>query len=295
MEVKVYANGDTDGQGTHVSIRAPILEGKHDAGLKWPFVGIVTLTLLNQLSDVNHHTSVLIISPEDDAVMGSNWGRPKFIPHSALAYDQFKNTHYLKDDTLYFRMSVEVADHKPWLQCRIDQNSEVKDAVAELQVQNKTLKSNESKVFILSQYQKKKERNEEFHFPPFYTSPNGYHMALEVYVNGCGDDKGTHVSVFLVILEGKYDAELKWPFVGDVKIMLLNQLEDENHHTETITFTAVDDMRPFYVPRGIPKFIANSALASDLVNNQKYLKDDTLYFRVSVVKEALAEHKPWLQ
>ena len=37
--------------------------------------------------------------------------------HSALGYDAKKNTQYLKDDTLYFRVSVAVADHKPWLEC----------------------------------------------------------------------------------------------------------------------------------------------------------------------------------
>ena len=42
-----------------------------------------------------------------------------FIPHSALGHDPVKNTQYLKDDTLYFRVFVEVVDHKPWLQCAI--------------------------------------------------------------------------------------------------------------------------------------------------------------------------------
>ncbi len=26
---------------------------------------------------------------------------------------------YLKDDTLYFRISVKVSDHKPWLECTV--------------------------------------------------------------------------------------------------------------------------------------------------------------------------------
>jgi hypothetical protein len=36
-----------------------------------------------------------------------------FIAHSKLAH---KNTQYLKDDTLYFSVSVLAADHKPWLE-----------------------------------------------------------------------------------------------------------------------------------------------------------------------------------
>ena len=102
------------------------------------------------------------------------WGYPHFIPHSELTCDKFKSTQYLKDDTLYFRVLVEVDNHKPWLQCKIDQNSEVKDTVAELQEQNKILKHNESKVFVLSNYQEIKESNIEYYFPSFYTSPSRY-------------------------------------------------------------------------------------------------------------------------
>ena len=39
MALEVYANGDSDGEGTHVSLRTPILKGEYDAILKWPFCG----------------------------------------------------------------------------------------------------------------------------------------------------------------------------------------------------------------------------------------------------------------
>ena len=58
-------------------------------------------------------------------------------------------------------------------------------------------------------------------------------MALRVYTNGHGHGEGTHVSVFVTIQSGKYDAELKWPFVGKVAIALLNQLNDRRHDTCT--------------------------------------------------------------
>ena len=81
--------------------------------------------------------------------------------------------------------------------------------------------------FRLSEYRKKKEANEEFQFPSFYTHLNGYHMAVRVYANGNGDGEGTHVSVYVVILEGDYDAELKWPFAGKVAFTLLNHAISE--------------------------------------------------------------------
>jgi hypothetical protein len=36
---------------------------------------------------------------------------------STLAHNLETNTKYLKDDTLYFRVSVEVDGLKPWLKC----------------------------------------------------------------------------------------------------------------------------------------------------------------------------------
>ena len=117
MSLMVIVNGYGPGEGTHVSVHAPILEGEYDAELKWPFVGEVTYTLLNQLEDSNHHTRTLSIGTTHNAQVGDRWGIPQFIPHSALTEDPVKNTQYLKDDTLYFRVSVQVADYKPWLEC----------------------------------------------------------------------------------------------------------------------------------------------------------------------------------
>ena len=100
-----------------MSVYVPILEGQYDDQLKWPLIGKVTFMLLNQLEDKNHHQYTMEMTAEKNAQSGgAAWGRPHFIPHSSLDYDAVNNTQYLKDDTLYFRMSVEPVDHKPWLQ-----------------------------------------------------------------------------------------------------------------------------------------------------------------------------------
>ena len=118
MALSVYANGEGDGKGTHVSVFAPIREGLYDAEIEWPFMGKVTITLLNQLEDKNHYKKTIDMSSltEANALVGSVWGYKKFFPHSELGYDPDRNTQYLKDDILYFRMSVELPHHdKPWL------------------------------------------------------------------------------------------------------------------------------------------------------------------------------------
>ena len=117
MELRVYANGNGDSEGTHVSVYAAILDGKFDKGLKWPFAGEVTVTLLNQIEDKNHYTQTMALEDAHNVCVDRSLGLRKYIPHSALAHDAAKNTQYLKDDTLYFRVSAKVADHKPWLEC----------------------------------------------------------------------------------------------------------------------------------------------------------------------------------
>ena len=147
--------------------------------------------------------------------------------------------------------------------------------------------------FKLTDYQRKMWNNEEFMSPSFYTSPEGYHMSVIVYANGNGGGRGTHVSAFVHILEGRNDSKLKWPFIGKVKIELLNQLKDGNHHIKTVPFkmehnTRVGDIRNL----GFSQFIPQSKLHHNPSTKTQYLKDDTLYFRVSV---KVPDHKPWLE
>lgn len=59
--------------------------------------------------------------------------------------------------------------------------------------------------------------------PPFYVGRFGYKVCARLYPNGDGMGKGTHVSVFFVIMRGEYDALLPWPFTQKVHFKLLDQ------------------------------------------------------------------------
>ena len=107
-----YANGNGNG---HVSVFVKILEGEHDNTLKWPFTGTYFIELLNQLEDKNHYLMSLNITSTHRLSVGSTWGYLQYIPHYELSHNPSNNTQYLKDDTLYFRVTVIPSDHKPWL------------------------------------------------------------------------------------------------------------------------------------------------------------------------------------
>ena len=286
MRIRVYANGVGDGKGTHVSVFTKPLEGRYDHQLHWPFMGSVTYELLNQLADDKHHSREVRYDASVDMQVGSCKGCTKFLPHSSLCHDPATNTQYLLDDTLYFRVSVAVDNHKPWLVCtdkiNMDSTRTIKD--------NKTLKDGEPMVFKMTGYNARKATGSEFFSDSFYTSPGGYKMCIRVDTDGDGSASGTHVSVCAMLLEGAYDASLSWPFMGTVTFTLLNQLADDNQHSKTLEFTTRHNVN-VGDNWGYPQFISHSALCHDPVKNTQYLKNDTLYFRVTVT---VGSHKPWL-
>ena len=112
IRVIVYANGYRTAMNTHLSVFVDIRKGTER---KQQIKGNVTFALMNQLRDVNHHKVVtpFVHQNEERAVAGMS----NFIRHSALARDPVTNTQYLKDDTLYFRVEVQLDDYKPWLEC----------------------------------------------------------------------------------------------------------------------------------------------------------------------------------
>lgn len=64
---------------------------------------------------------------------------------------------------------------------------------------------------------------------PFYTSQFGYKLQASVFLNGNGAGEGTHISVYIKILPGEYDALLRWPFAHTVSFTLFDQSEKVNN------------------------------------------------------------------
>lgn len=121
---------------------------------------------------------------------------------------------------------------------------------------------------------------------PFYTFPKGYKMQLCVRVHGDGSGKGSHVSVFLSLLKGEFDDQLKWPFRGSITIQLLNQENDSQHYVDRINYPdgipdqmscRVMDEKRSTKPWGKVKFIAHKDILPT------FLKNDCIKFCVGKV------------
>ncbi|XP_036162250.1 TNF receptor-associated factor 3 isoform X4 [Myotis myotis] len=117
---------------------------------------------------------------------------------------------------------------------------------------------------------------------PFYTGYFGYKMCARVYLNGDGMGKGTHLSLFFVIMRGEYDALLPWPFKQKVTLMLMDQGSSRRHLGDA--FKPDPNSSSFKKPSGemniasgCPVFVAQTVL-----ENGTYIKDDTIFIKVIV-------------
>ncbi len=196
-------------------------------------------------------------------------------------------------------MRAHEQDDKAHLNKALDGMIKLGEKMTQLQNDNDTLTEalknkvdKKAMIFKVTEFPKKKDNNESFESSPFYTSPNGYHMDIRVYTNGYEEGEGSHVSVVAFVIEGKFDDDLNWPFVGKVTFELLNQLEDKNHHSMELELTPEVNIHAGGDGRGHPEYIHHSELSRDWIYNTQYLKDDTLYFRISV---EVSDCKPWLE
>ena len=155
------------------------------------------------------------------------------------------------------------------------------------------------RVIKFTEFKDHKDKNISWRSPGFYTSPGGYKMCLHIYPNGSGDGEDTHVSLYVCLMSGKYNDALEWPFQGEITMELLNQLEDENHKKRVTTLNETTPLsstqkvvgKRYGKGRGYSKFISHFDLSFSSFLNCQYLKDDALYFRVSVTTTFV---KPWL-
>lgn len=96
------------------------------------------------------------------------------------------------------------------------------------------------------------------------------------------DEYSTHLSVFVIVKRGD-DQTLKWPFVGNITVTLLNQLMDTNHCSRNFTFRSNNSVAGSVI-KWMSYFLPHSELAH-VHGSTQYLMDDTLCFKVSVQAE----------
>ena len=172
--------------------------------------------------------------------------------------------------------------------------------IVALKKEVKELQAPKKHVFKMTDFHKYKEEERPFHSPLFSNQENSYKMVIRVLSYDHIEGKGTHVSVYVHLMRGLFDSILSQPFTGSVQIELLNQLCDKHHLLKSITLPEDNKLVPSGVADnegtasgwGFPQFIALDQLGPHPELNRQYLKDDCLFFRISVI---LSEPRDWLQ
>ena len=120
-----------------------------------------------------------------------------------------------------------------------------------------------------------------FYSPCFFTSRYGYKMCARIYLNGDGMGRGTHISVFFVVMRGQYDAILRWPFRQKVTFMLLDQ---DNFEHVIETFRPDPNSSSFQRPRSETNIASGCPMFCSLteLNNHAYVRDDTMFIKIIV-------------
>ncbi|XP_050678660.1 TNF receptor-associated factor 4 isoform X2 [Leptidea sinapis] len=122
--------------------------------------------------------------------------------------------------------------------------------------------------------------------PPFYTSQYGYKLQASLFLGGNGAGEGSHVSAYIKLLPGEWDALLRWPFSHAVSFTLFDQSGSPERACNIVESFVPDPtwnnfQRPSKEPDalgfGFPRFVSH-----EMLKKRNFVKDDILFLRVKV-------------
>ena len=116
---------------------------------------------------------------------------------------------------------------------------------------------------------------------PFYSGRYGYKMCLRLYIMGDGIGKGTHLSLFFVVMRGEFDNILQWPFTHKVTFKLINQAGGRNivdtFQPDPMSSSFRKPKSDMNIASGCPRFVSHTEL-----ERGGFIVDDTIFIKCSV-------------
>lgn len=123
---------------------------------------------------------------------------------------------------------------------------------------------------------------------PFYTNRHGYKMKVKIYPNGHGTGQGTHVSVYIVLMKGEYDAILSWPFARKVILSIIDQEDNlADRRNIVVSFKEKDPIKCFGKPQsGDNEAYGFQKVASlEDLQTRKYVVGGNMFIQVEIMNE----------
>ncbi|XP_013872443.1 TNF receptor-associated factor 6 [Austrofundulus limnaeus] len=122
------------------------------------------------------------------------------------------------------------------------------------------------------------------HSPGFYTGRPGYKLCLRLHLQSPNAPRcSNYISLFVHTMQGAFDGQLTWPFQGNIRLAILDQGPEPQHHVEVME--TKPDLQAFQRPtinRNPKGFGYVTFMHLHQLNQRPYIKDDTLLIRCEV-------------
>ncbi|CAK6967030.1 TNF receptor-associated factor 6 [Scomber scombrus] len=122
------------------------------------------------------------------------------------------------------------------------------------------------------------------HSPGFYTGRPGYKLCLRLHLQTPNAPRCSNfISLFVHTMQGAYDGLLTWPFQGTIRLAILDQGPEGQHHMELME--TKPDLQAFQKPtiqRNPKGFGYVTFLHLTQLSQRSFVKDDTLLIRCEV-------------
>ena len=112
FRLKIDVNGWSSGDA--IAVVVSLVKGDNDDELSWPFEGVITVQVLNQISNSSHSKVKHFVFCDgglecqqviDETLPEFGCWCDRFISHRSLEYSPSRHCQYLKDDCLFFLVS----------------------------------------------------------------------------------------------------------------------------------------------------------------------------------------------
>ncbi|KAM8893362.1 TNF receptor-associated factor 6 isoform 1-T2 [Spinachia spinachia] len=122
------------------------------------------------------------------------------------------------------------------------------------------------------------------HSPSFYTGRPGYKLCLRLHLQTPNAPRCSNfISLFVHTMQGAFDGQLSWPFQGTIRLAILDQGPEAQHHVEVME--TKPDLQAFQKPliqRNPKGFGYVTFLHLHQLTQRAFVKDDTLLIRCEV-------------
>ncbi|XP_062520145.1 TNF receptor-associated factor 6-like [Corticium candelabrum] len=131
----------------------------------------------------------------------------------------------------------------------------------------------------------KRKQTTDLHSSAFYTGYPGYKLCMRIHPDDCTSG---YVGVYLVIMKGDFDHQLRWPFPYSYRLTVIDQQPDGNNVSIWFDPTApgaessferkTHELKSLGLGCGRTKFISHLDLTK-----RAYIRDDSLLVRAEIL------------